>query len=147
MPLNYTTSPGIIFTVYSFNFLPSNTYIGTGDGFRRSVAELSYALDNDIKVAMVYGDRDYRCNWMGGEAVALAAKYKHAEKFKGAKYESLQTNASYVGGMVKQFGGFSFSRVFEAGHAVSAYQPETVYRVFMRAMFGRDVATGERMQG
>ena len=96
---------------------------------------------------MVYGDRDYRCNWLGGEAAALAAKYKHADRFRDAKYEDLKTNGSYVGGEVKQYGGFSFSRIFEAGHGVSAYQPETVYRVFERAMFGLDVATGEKKQG
>lgn len=96
---------------------------------------------------MVYGDRDYRCNWLGGEAVALAADYKYAERFRETEYERLKTNGSYTGGEVRQYGKFSFSRIFEAGHGVSAYQPETVYRVFMRAMFGRDVATGEKMRG
>lgn len=37
----------------------------------------------------------------------------------------------------------SFSRIFQAGHGVSAYQPETMYHLFERAVFGRDVATGE----
>lgn len=30
----------------------------------------------------------------------------------------------------------------EAGHAVPAYQPETAYEIFMRAMTNRDIATG-----
>jgi hypothetical protein len=30
----------------------------------------------------------------------------------------------------------------EAGHGVPAYQPETAYEVFMRAMTNRDIATG-----
>ena len=49
--------------------------------------------------------------------------------------------------MTKQFGALSFTRVFGAGHSVNAYQPETVYRVFMHSMFGRDVATGEKQVG
>ena len=53
------------------------------------------------------------------------------------------TNSTYNGGVAKQFGNFSFSRVFEAGHTVSAYQPETVYRIFMRTMFSQDVPTGQ----
>ena len=37
--------------------------------------------------------------------------------------------------------------MFDAGHAISAYQPETVYRVFMRSMFDTDVATGRKQVG
>ncbi len=44
--------------------------------------------------------------------------------------------------MVRQHGGFSFARVFDAGHLVPAYQPATAAAVFERAVFGRDVATG-----
>lgn len=33
--------------------------------------------------------------------------------------------------------------MFEAGHSVAAYQPETVYQIFQRSMFGKDVATGK----
>ena len=32
--------------------------------------------------------------------------------------------------------------MFEAGHEVGKYQTETVYRVFMRSLFGKDIATG-----
>jgi hypothetical protein len=52
------------------------------------------------------------------------------------------TNDTYTGGQVRQHGPVSFSRVYDGGHAVSAYQPETLYRIFQRAMFGTDVATG-----
>lgn len=53
-------------------------------------------------------------------------------------------NSSYAGGLVRQHDNLSFSRVFEAGHSVSGYQPETVYQIFMRTIFGTDVATGKR---
>jgi len=69
--------------------------------------------------------------------------YPSAASFRSAGYTNLQTNASYVGGLVRQHGNVSFSRVFEAGHSVAASQPETVYRVFRRAIFGRDIATGD----
>lgn len=45
--------------------------------------------------------------------------------------------------MVRQYGNFSFSRIFQAGHEVPAYQPEISYQVFQRAMFGMDIATGD----
>lgn len=69
--------------------------------------------------------------------------FPSASSFRSSGYTPIKTNDSYSGGLVRQHGRFSFSRVFEAGHAVTAYQPETVYRIFERSMFGRDVATGE----
>ena len=46
-------------------------------------------------------------------------------------------------GQTRQYGNFSFSRVYESGHEVPAYQPETAYRIFMRSLGNRDVATGK----
>lgn len=80
---------------------------------------------------------------MAVENVSLAMNYPEAPSFRSAGYAALQTNASHQGGLVRQHDRVSFSRVFEAGHDVAAYQPETVMRIFERAVFGRDVATGQ----
>jgi hypothetical protein len=53
---------------------------------------------------------------MGAEAVSLAAEYSHADKFRASGYANITTNATYTGGVVRQYGRFSFSRVFDAGH-------------------------------
>jgi Serine carboxypeptidase len=44
---------------------------------------------------------------------------------------------------VRQHGNFSFTRVYESGHEVPAYQPETAYAIFQRAMFNKDIPTGK----
>jgi hypothetical protein len=44
---------------------------------------------------------------------------------------------------VRQHGNFSFSRVYQAGHQVPAYEPEISYEIFKRAMFNKDIATGK----
>lgn len=62
--------------------------------------------------------------------------------FNAAGYEPITTNSTYSGGVVRQHSKLSFSRVFEAGHAVGAFQPETVSKIFDRVMFDQDVATG-----
>lgn len=80
---------------------------------------------------------------MSIENVSLHLDYPEAPSFRSAGYAALQTNSSYQGGLVRQHDRVSFSRVFEAGHDVAAYQPETVLRIFERAILGRDVATGE----
>ena len=73
-------------------------------------------LDNGVKIALVYGDRDYQCNWMGGEAVSLAINFSSSVEFSKAGYAELLTNDSYTGGLVRQHGNLSFTRVFQAGH-------------------------------
>lgn len=84
---------------------------------------------------------------MGAENVSLSASYSDAPSFQSAGYAPITTNSSYQGGLVRQFKNFSFSRVFQAGHSAGAYQPETVLRIFERAIFGKDVATGEADAG
>ncbi|KAJ5689088.1 hypothetical protein N7462_003480 [Penicillium macrosclerotiorum] len=137
VPINFTESVDSVY--YGFT--------STGDYPRSDVRgyldDLAYVLDSGIKVALVYGDRDYACNWIGGEDVSLAVNHAEAAAFRAAGYTPLHTNASYVGGQVRQHGNFSFTRVYEAGHEVPAYQPETAYAIFHRALFNKDLATGK----
>jgi hypothetical protein len=134
-PVNYT-NPGGNGPYYAFQT--------TGDYPRGGLLEdLSYLIDSGIKVAMVYGDRDYACNWIGGEAASLAVAYSNASQFHSSGYEDIHINGSYNGGLVRQYGNFSFSRVFQSGHEVPAYQPETAYEIFRRAMFNLDIASGK----
>ena len=104
--------------------------------------DLAYLLESGIKVTMAYGDRDYACNWLGGEAVSLAINYTNTSDFHAAGYTAIQTNDTYSGGQVRQYGNLSFSRVYQAGHKIPSYQPETSYKIFMRALNNLDIATG-----
>jgi hypothetical protein len=52
----------------------------------------------------------------GGEQVSLAIQSQFTDGFQDAGYAEIQTNATYVGGLVRQHGNLSFSRVFGAGH-------------------------------
>lgn len=45
-------------------------------------------------------------------------------------------------GLTRQHGNLSFTRVFQAGHMVPSYQPEASLRIFERALFNKDIATG-----
>jgi carboxypeptidase C (cathepsin A) len=101
------------------NYVFQTVYDLIGDAIRGNISNLEFILDKGYQIAMVHGDRDYRCNWLGGEAVSLAAQWRHTEDFNEAGYESIQTNKTYDGGYVRQVGKFSFSRVFQAGHAGS----------------------------
>jgi len=115
----------------------------TGDPARGDISTLEYILSRGVKLALVYGDRDYRCNWIGGEKVSLEMNYPSSKSFRGAGYAPISTNETYQGGFVRQHGNVSFSRVFEAGHGAAWYQPETAFQIFDRSMFAKDVATGK----
>ncbi len=48
-----------------------------------------------------------------------------------------------MGGQVRQYGNYSFARVYQAGSAIEASQPETAFQIFQRAIFGLDIAKGK----
>lgn len=100
----------------AINIAVSELFAGTGDFLRPgSLDAISYLLDSGVKVALVYGDRDFACNWIGGEEVSLAVNYSMAENFRKAGYTPIISSVG-VGGQVRQYGNFSFSRVYQAGH-------------------------------
>ncbi|KAJ4395818.1 hypothetical protein N0V93_000032 [Gnomoniopsis smithogilvyi] len=133
VPVNFTLSADAVV---------ENFFSATGDPMIPSYKALETIVDAGVGVAFVYGDLDYQCNWLGMENVSLSMDYADAAAFRAAGYAPIHTNASYTGGLVRQYGSVSFSRVFQAGHDTWAYQPETVARIFERAVLGRDIATG-----
>ncbi|ODA83987.1 hypothetical protein RJ55_02505 [Drechmeria coniospora] len=120
----------------------------TRDQFRGgNIGRLASLLNRGVRVALVYGDRDYCCNWFSGEDVSLQVAQKaggqYAAKFPAAGYAPIVTNPTYDGGQVRQFGNLSFSRVFQATHSAGVEQPETMFRIFSRVLSGNSISTGD----
>ncbi|OXV06609.1 hypothetical protein Egran_05622 [Elaphomyces granulatus] len=137
VPVNYTeSSPSI---GLAFN--------KTGDYARNDkegyVKDIGTLLDSNVQVALVYGDRDYACNWVGGEAVSHAINYSHTGDFNRAGYAEIEFGGpDTFWGVVRQHGNFSFSRIYQSGHMVPAYQPELALELFRRVQSNHDFATG-----
>lgn len=136
VPINYTTSSDAVY----------DAFLRTGDIVKEgSITELAEILESGIRIALIYGDRDFICNWLGGEAVSFAiagALQPKYSPFYTAGYAPIIANESYIGGAVRQFGNLSFSRIYDAGHLAPAYQPETAFTVFTRIIQGEDIGTG-----
>ncbi|KAF2493367.1 alpha/beta-hydrolase [Lophium mytilinum] len=134
--VNYTDSNDVVF----------KAFLETGDINRDGqVASLARLLGLGIRVALMYGDADYICNWFGGEAISFAvaaAAPGYTTAFPAAGYAEIVVNSTYVGGAVRQFGNLSFSRIYDSGHLVPAYQPETAFTVFTRIIQGSEIAMG-----
>ena len=139
-PVNFTQT----------NFQVTEAFHDTGDHVRQSlVPDIASLLNAGIRVGFIYGDRDYICNWLGGEAISLAVAAQtspsYAKLFPAAGYAPIVVNTTYIGGEVRQYGNLSFSRIYDAGHAVPAYQGETAFQVFARIIMGTSVSTGQKI--
>ncbi|KAK2800256.1 hypothetical protein FQN51_006164 [Onygenales sp. PD_10] len=133
--LNYTTP----FDPYLWA-----TFARTGDWLWPDFIQyLSELLDLPVRVALIYGDADYIVNWFGGEAVSLAVDYSKAEGFRGAGYAPFVAGDGKEYGVTREFGNFSFTRVYDAGHMVPYYQPLASLALFNRSITGMDMATGK----
>lgn len=130
------------------NFTGSSRAVARNFGFSADhikggfIDALGYLLDTGVKVHMMYGDRDFACNWIGGEMSSLAVDYAGTAGFNSAGYAPM-VSSDGMGGLTRQYGNFSFTRVFQAGHMIPSYQPVHAYEIFMRATFGKDIATGK----
>lgn len=133
VPVNFT----------AFSRTVAESFMGTWDLYRGGFLEaVGWLLDRGIKVHMMYGDRDYACNWVGGEAASLAVPYSRAADFAAAGYAPFLSADGEEVGRTRQLGNFSFTRVYQAGHEVPSYQPAAALEIFRRATLGLDVATG-----
>ncbi|KAJ8115936.1 hypothetical protein ONZ43_g4549 [Nemania bipapillata] len=138
VPVNYTDISNTVGKAFNL----------TGDYARRDprgyLQDIEILLNARIQVAMVYGDRDFACNWIGGERVSLGVNYSLSADFRRAGYSNITTiHGSDPVGQVRQHGMFSFSRIFQSGHMVPAYQPDVAFTILRRVMGQTDVATGK----
>jgi hypothetical protein len=153
VPLNFTYGSNVITALYGFADIGPSTPLSasTGDPMRQNgLPSIEYLLSTGVKVAFVFGDRDFRCPWTGGELTALAADWTYKDEFAAAGYEEMQgiVTPREQGGLpalVKQAGRFSFSRILDAGHSTIAYAPETVHKIFERTLNGVDIVSGMEM--
>lgn len=133
--LNYTSNGAATDIYYAFQ--------QTGDFVYQNFKEdLDMLLQAGVRVALYYGDADYICNWFGGEAVSLNVSYPHTEEFRAAGYQPFVVDGVEYG-EVRQYGNFSFLRIYESGHLVPYYQPVGALAMFNRTINHMDVATGE----
>ncbi|CUM62480.1 uncharacterized protein PRCAT00000030001 [Priceomyces carsonii] len=89
--------------------------------FQQYVAEL---LDKDIPVLLYAGDKDFICNWLGNHGWSDALEYGDHEQFEKTSLKPYITKNGKLAGEVKNYGIFSFVRIYDAGHMVPYDQPE-----------------------
>ncbi|CAD6456619.1 a139bd2e-de1d-451e-afce-76f43ecff7ff [Sclerotinia trifoliorum] len=144
---SYLNTPEVQAAIGAFqNYSASSNAVGTafrstGDDNREAgtIEAVRALLTQGVYVAMMAGDADYNCNWLGGEVVSQEV---NAPNFSKAGYTNISTSDSVVHGQVKQSGLFSFSRIYESGHEVPFYQPLAALEIFQRVIGRVDIETG-----
>jgi carboxypeptidase C (cathepsin A) len=54
--------------------------------------------------------------------------YTHSEEFRAAGYDAMVVDGTEYG-EVRQFGNFSFARVYESGHEIPYYQRKSSFQI------------------
>ncbi|KAH8196941.1 hypothetical protein TruAng_008898 [Truncatella angustata] len=119
-------------------------FLSSGDWAYSKLPELENLLNLGVRVALIHGDADYLANWMGGEAISLAVNYTHSTEFRSSGYAPFMVNGTEYGES-RQYGNFSFTRIYEAGHDVPFYQPSASLELFRRVLHNLAVSDGARM--
>lgn len=137
---------GAYVTFTSASNVVFNAFLKTGDTVKNLTVmeDMKSLVDRGIPVALLYGDADYICNWIGGEAVADALS---VDGFDSAGYVDVQTPDKLIHGQVKQSGNFAFIRAYQSGHMVPFFKPLLSLEVLKRTMLGLDIATGKQKMG
>ncbi|CAJ2502451.1 Uu.00g098450.m01.CDS01 [Anthostomella pinea] len=120
-------------------------YIGfdyTGDWvYPELMEDLEAVLGYGVRVALIYGDADYICNWFGGEAVSLTLNYTHSAEFAASGYTPFVVDdVEYGEG--RQYGNFSFTRIYDSGHEIPYYQPKAALEFFRRILGDMIISDG-----
>ncbi|KAJ9231214.1 hypothetical protein DTO169E5_8102 [Paecilomyces variotii] len=131
--INYTSSNDEVY----FAFQQTGDFV-----WPNFLDDLEEILALPVRVSLIYGDADYICNWFGGEAVSLAANHSTAAEFRAAGYTPMTVNGVEYG-ETREYGNFSFTRVYESGHEVPYYQPIAALQLFNRTVYGWDIAKGD----
>ncbi|KAF0449283.1 peptidase S10, serine carboxypeptidase [Gigaspora margarita] len=97
---------------------------------------ISQLLESKVRVLIYAGDADYLCNWYGVEAWVKELQWSGKEGFNNANVTQWMTKdpVKYVGD-VRTFEGFTFLKIFEAGHMAPYDQPGPSLDFFNRWIY------------
>jgi cathepsin A (carboxypeptidase C) len=93
-----------------------------GDWLTNLATKIQAVLETGLKVLVYSGDKDFVCNWRGGEAWTNAVTWSGQQEFNNAQYKDWLVNGQPAG-QLKEYKNFQFLRVFNAGHMVPMDQP------------------------
>ncbi|KAF1925941.1 alpha/beta-hydrolase [Didymella exigua CBS 183.55] len=138
--INYTSaSSSPVFSCFS----------STGDFVYSFIEDLSDILGYGVRVALLYSGVHYICNWyicnwFGGEAVSLIINHTDKAAFNAAGYTPFLVDGVEYG-QVREYGNFSFTRIYEASYEVPYYRSVAILKYFKRVLDHVIIADGSKV--
>lgn len=71
----------------------------------------------------------------------MALEFPEQEEFRQAGYAPFVVDGKEYG-VVRQYGNFSFARIYDSGHEIPYYQPEASLEYFRRTLAGLSISDG-----
>ncbi|GAB5036980.1 serine carboxypeptidase [Nannochloropsis oceanica] len=94
------------------------------DFMKNMQGKLVPLLEDGVDVLVYAGDADFICNWYGNQAWTQALPWAGQEAFLAAEDTPWTLDDGTEAGMVRTAKGFTFLRVYGAGHMVPMDQPK-----------------------
>jgi len=93
-------------------------------------------LGAGIDTLVYSGDKDFICNWRGGEKWTHDVPWASQKDFAAAEYNDW-TVGGKAAGALKEFDNLKFLRVFDAGHMVPMNQPAAALEMLDQLITGK----------
>jgi cathepsin A (carboxypeptidase C) len=106
-----------------------------GDWLNNLATKLTDVIESGLDVLVYSGDKDFVCNWRGGEAWTNAVSWSGQEEFQKTAYTKWMVNGK-AAGELKKVQNFKFLRVYDAGHMVPMDQPEVALEMLKAFIMG-----------
>lgn len=94
-----------------------------GDWVTNMQSNVVNLLNNKVRVLVYSGDKDWVCNWRGGEAWTNSLQWEYKQDFNQKAFDKWNINDETVGEF-KNISNLTFLRVYNAGHMVPMDQPK-----------------------
>jgi len=99
-----------------------------GDWVVSMSTKVTSILSHGVDVLVYSGDKDFICNWRGGEAWTNAVEWPNQAQFQETPYAKWSIDGVDVGEL-KRVENLKFLRIYEAGHMVPFDQPKVALRM------------------
>jgi cathepsin A (carboxypeptidase C) len=109
-----------------------------GDWVTNLSNKIANILESGLEVLVYSGDKDFVCNWRGGESWTSNVPWSGKSEFNNNKYAEWNV-AGKPAGALKEFKNFHFLRVFNAGHMVPMDQPQNALAM-LKEFIKNDIA-------
>jgi len=99
-----------------------------GDWVTNLQSKVVNLLKNKLRVLVYSGDKDFVCNWRGGEAWTNALDWDRKAEFNHADYAKWYVDDD-AAGEFKNVDNLTFLKVYDAGHMVPMDQPRVALQM------------------